>query len=90
MPMEPKHYKPKDPNPTYHYRIGILIGTTRFETKVSNADDALTVLDEVFDNVPGIKRNGVNFKKIFDDIETGRRASYNACPICIDRILDRY
>lgn len=90
MPMEHEHYKPKDSNPTYHYRIGILICTTRFETKVSNVDDALAVLNEVFDNVPDIKRNGVNFKKILDDIEAGRRASYNACPIYINRILDRY
>ena len=88
--MEPEHYKPKDPNPIYYYRIGILIGTTRFETKAANADDALTVLNEVFENVPGIKRNGVNFKKILNDIETERRAYYNACPICINRCLERY
>lgn len=87
--MAPEHYKPKDPNPTYHYRIGILIGTTRFETRVANTNDALTVLNEVFDNVPGVKRNGVNFKRILNDIEAGRRAYYNVCPISIDRILDR-
>lgn len=87
--MEPEHYKPKDPNPTYHYRIGILIGTTRFETRVANTNDALTVLNEVFDNVPGVKRNGVNFKRILNDLEVGRRAYYNVCPISIDRILDR-
>ena len=87
--MEPKHYKPKDSNPTYHYRIGILIGTTRFKTRVANANDALTVLNEVFENVPGIKSNGVNFKRILNDLEAGRRADYNACPIAIHRILDR-
>ena len=88
--MKPEHYKPKDPNPTYHYRIGILIGTTRFEVNASTVDIARTVLDEVFENVPGIKRNGINFKKILDDIEAGKRIYYRVCPIYIDRILDRY
>lgn len=75
-----------DVKEVYHYCVEVLIGTRRFACDCNDAESALEALNDIFNAMPHTKRNGVNFKVILDEMESGERISYNVCPIAICRI----
>ena len=70
----------------YHYIVEVLIGTRRFSCNCDTAESVLDALAEIFTEFPRHKRDGVDFEKIINEMESGKRISYNECPIRICRI----
>lgn len=79
---ELEHIKEKP----HYYRVETLIGTNRFSCNCYNAESALDALAEIFTEFPRYNRSGVDFEQIINEMESGKRISYNVCPICITRM----
>lgn len=75
----------EDVEKVYHYRVEVLIGTYRFSRNCDTAKMALKALNDIFTEMPK-KRNAIDFNQILAEMESGKRISYNECPIAICRV----